>query len=441
MLSKQEYRRALATRHPFWDMLSPAVVKQRIDQLLTAPDCEALVHALPPVEYAVLLKEAPEMRPQLLQLGQPQQIRTVLDIDCWNKDTLQSPRVLAWLEDLQRSGVESFVRTVRELDIELLLAFLRNHIRVQGALPSEEDAEPQQYNETLTNELYRVEFLLPEDTLNTRIQQLLQFTRLADLDLYYVLMQGVMSEQESELHEWAYRWKSGRLQDEGFLDYYDALETYRLVDLEQVTPATLDPLQAPGVPESAEETGLVPSYAWSLTPSGSFLDRALANDFPLETLERLCWEMVYLCNRELVYDQVDYGEASAVQSSLRRVHAYVNVGLEHLSGSHATQLPLILVRHPLQFIYQVGFTLVMRLFQRAHRLRHHLAHTIGIRRALPSLAHCVCEGLLQHSPQFFEGLAQPEAQGYRGFLHLQDIALVDPILQHLETDPTYRLDG
>ena len=111
MLSEKEYRRALTMRYPFWDMLSPAVVKRRIDQLLAAPDCEALIHALPPVEYAVLLKEAPEMRPQLLQLGQPQQIRTVLDLDCWYKDTLQSPRVLAWLEDLQRSGVESFAES------------------------------------------------------------------------------------------------------------------------------------------------------------------------------------------------------------------------------------------------------------------------------------------------------------------------------------------
>jgi hypothetical protein len=381
------------------------------------------------------------MRPQLLQLGQPEQIRTVLDLDCWYKDTLQSPRVLEWLEDLQRSGVESFVRTVRELDIELLLAFLRHHIRVQGAVPLEEDPEPQQYDETLANELYRVEFLRPEDTLNNRIHQLLRFTRIADLDLYHALMQGVMWEQESELHEWAYRWKSGRLQDEGFLDYYDAVETYRLVDLEHVTQAISASPHSPGIPESAEETGLVPSYAWSLTPSGSFLDQALASDFSPETLARLCWEMVYLCNRELVYHQVDFGEAPAVQTTLRRVHAYVNIGLEYLSGSHPTQLPSIMVRHPLQFIYQVGFTLVMRLFQRAHRLRHHLGHTPGIRRALPSLAHCVCEGLLQHAPQFFEGLAQPEGQGYRDFLHLQDIDLVDPILQHLETDPTYRLAG
>ena len=43
-------------------------------------------------------------------------------------------------------------------------------------------------------------------------------------------MQGIMWSVQSELEEWAYRWKSGRLQDDGFPDYYDALAAYRIVD-------------------------------------------------------------------------------------------------------------------------------------------------------------------------------------------------------------------
>ena len=39
------------------------------------------------------------------------------------------------------------------------------------------------------------------------------------------------------------------------------------------------PLELPGVPASAEESGRVPSYAWSLTPSGSLLAQALRGDF------------------------------------------------------------------------------------------------------------------------------------------------------------------
>ncbi len=439
MLTEQDYRNALVTRHHFWNALSPTVVRQRIDQLLFSPDCEALVQALSPVEYIVLLKEAPEMRPQLLQLAQPQQIRLVLDLDCWHKDTLQGTRLMEWLEELQRSGVEVFAQVLRELDLEMLIVFLRQYIRVHGALPPEEEDEPKHYDEVLANELYRIEFVEPENALNARVYSLLKFMRLADLDLYYHLMQGAMWEQDNELQEQAYRWKSGRLQDEGFADYYETLETYLMVDLERVVPAPTTLLSSPGIPESVAGSGLVPSYAWSLTPPGSLLAQALANDFSAETLERICWEMVYLCNGAFVYDQVDFGTAAAVRTSLQRVHARLNIGIGYLSGGHTQQLAHLLTKYALQFIYQVGFTLVMRLHQRANRIHLHLTRTTGVRRALPGMAHYVLAGLLHRHPQFFEGLAEPAEMGYRDFLSVQDTALVDPILQQLETDPTYRL--
>ncbi len=437
MLTEQDYRQALVTRHPFWQALSPTVVKQRIEQLLTAPDAAALVQALSPVEYTILLKEAPEMRPQLLQLTQPEQVRTVLDLDCWNKDTLDSPRLLAWLEDLQHSGTEVFAHTLQVLDAELLVAFIRQHLRVDAALPAEEEDEPKHYDEALTNELYRTEFLVLDSPVNDRVQRLLSFLRLADLDLYHHLMQAAMWEQDTELVEWAYRWKSGRLQDEGFPDYFEALETYQIVDIAQLAPESATALSSPGLPESAEASGLIPSYAWSLTPSGSSLDDAMTGEFAADTLERLCWEMVALCNREFVYDQTDFADAIAVRASLSRVHAYLNIGLEYLRGQNTQRLSPLLMQHSLQFIYQVGFTLVMHLSQRTAQLQHDMTRATGVRRALPSLAQYVFEGLLQKHPQFFEGLAWPAEMGYRDFCSLHDVMLVEPVLRQIETNPAY----
>lgn len=439
MLTEHDYRRALVTRHPFWQALSPTVVKQRLEQLLTAPNGAQLVQALSPVEYTIFLKEAPEMRLQLLQLAQPEQIRTVLDLDCWHKDTLQGPRVLEWLEDLQRSGVDVFAQTLLALDPEMLIAFLRQYIRVNASLPLEEEDEPPTYDEVMANELYHVSFIDPENPLNDRIRRLLHVLRLADLDIYHRLMQGAMWEQDSELTEWAYRWKSGRLQDEGFLDYYDALESYTMVDLEHLGAATPTPPASPGQPESATVSGLVPSYIWSLTPSGSLLEQALTSEFSAQTLERLCWEMLYLCNRELIYDQVDFGDAAAVRMSLQRVHAYLNIGIEYLSRNDTRQLQPLLSEYALQFICQVGFTLVMRLHQRAYRLQHHLNSTVGVPRAVPGLVRHVLDGLLQRPPQFFAGLSQPGEPGHRTFLHVHDVILTAPVLQQIETDPLYCL--
>ncbi|MBM3223786.1 MAG: hypothetical protein FJZ47_08310, partial [Candidatus Tectomicrobia bacterium] len=395
MAASPDYRTTLVAPHAFWTTLSPTQIRQRIEHILAVPDSAALVQALSPVEYTVLLKTAVDMRPVLLQLGQPEQIRTVLDLDCWHKDTLQSHRVLEWLEALQQSGEEIFISTLLALDGELLSVVLRRHIRVDAALASEEEDEPMPYDEVLSNELYRIAFLDPDSPVNEQVAEFLRVLRLHDLDLYHRLMQEVMWAQEGDLEELAYRWKTGRLQDEGIPDYYEALESYHVVDLETVQTPVATSLTSPGIPASAEESGLVPSYAWGLTPSGSLLAEALRSEFSADTLERLCWEMVALCNKAIALDQVDFADTTAVRMSLGRVHAYVNIGLEYLSGQERSACAVLLTQRPLLAISQVGFTLSMRLRQRAISLQVHLNRATGVRRALPGTARHVLDGLLQ----------------------------------------------
>ena len=438
MATEEKYRNALVYRQPFWEFLSPTVIKQRIEQMLTAPDSAAAVQALSPVEFALLLKEAPETRAVLLALAHPEQCRTVLDLDCWEKDTLRSARVVEWLAELQRSGPDVFQGVLAVLDIEMLILTFRRYIRVHAALPTEEEPEPSPYDEVFANELYRIEFVAPDNVWNEAIGRLVQALRLTDLDIYHSLMQGVMWGQDSELEEWAYRWKSGRLQDEGFPEYYEAIETYRLVDLEQplITPGGS---AAPGMPESAEVSGAVPSYAWGLTRAGSLLDIAITSNLSLAIEERLCWEMVYLCNRELVIDQVDYAALPAVRASLARVHAYINLGLEYLRDTGKQPPTVLLTAYSLQSIYQIGLTLSLRLHQRALRVHARLQGTMGLRRALSGLAHRVVEGLLSRPPQCFEGAISPGETGYRDFMLLQDITRIDAILTAVEYDPAYDL--
>ena len=154
MLTEQDYRKALSSRHPFWATLSPHTIQQRINQILSMPDSQTAVQALSALEYTIFLKTSPETRPALLELAHPQQIRTVLDLDCWDKGNLRSRQVLTWLEELQRSGNDVLANTLRTLDVELLTAAFRNHLRIHAALPFEEEDEPVSYDEIIANELY-----------------------------------------------------------------------------------------------------------------------------------------------------------------------------------------------------------------------------------------------------------------------------------------------
>lgn len=439
MLTEQDYRNALSSRQPFWVTLSPHAIQQRVHQLLSMPDSKAAVQALSAVEYAIFLKSSPETRPALLELAHPHQIRTALDLDCWDRDNLNTRQVIAWLGEFQRSGEKVLTNALMTLDIELLTAAFRNHLRIHATLPFEEEDEPINYDEIIANELYRIEFLDEEDSVNERIQRLLGALRRSSLDFYHNLMQNIMWGQDREAEEWAYRWKSGRLQDEGFPDYYDALETYHLVNLEHPLPDSTERPSAPGLPEGIETSGIIPTYTWGLTPSGSILDKLLTDDLPPETQERLCGEMVFLCNRELVIDQVDFTYAQAIQNSLSRVHAYLNLGFEYLHSNGAQQLSALLMATSLQSVFAIGFTLSMRLHQQALHIQSHLNHTAGVRRAVPSLARQVLNGLLHRTPQFFKGLESPGAMSFRHFSHVQDIMLVGPILSSLEQDHAYGL--
>ena len=150
--------------------------------------------------------------------------------------------------------------------------------------------------------------------------------------------------------------------------------------------------------------------------------------------------MVSLCNKAFVLDQVDFANIAAVRTSLERVHAYVNIGLAYLSHSRTEQLVPLLTTRSLPSICQVGFSLSMRLHQRALHLQMHLNCAAGVRRALPELARHVVDGLLHTgTPLFFGGLESPGETAYRDFLHLQDIHAVDVVLYALEHDPAYRL--
>ena len=144
--------------------------------------------------------------------------------------------------------------------------------------------------------------------------------------------------------------------------------------------------------------------------------------------------MVGLCNRELIIDQVDFADAAAIKGSLRRVHATVNLGLEYLCSLRSQPPDGLLREHSLHAICQTGITLIVGLRQRANRIQTHLNRTPGTRRALQGLVQQVVAGLLQPHAQFFAELASPAASGYRDFLNLQDVGLVDGVLRELEND-------
>ena len=148
--------------------------------------------------------------------------------------------------------------------------------------------------------------------------QLLNALYSQDLDFSRKILVGTRGELDAELEEQAYRWRSGRMADLGFTDYYEALEVYREIDPASVrlggTPA---PRVRPLVDEGEAPSLRIPSALVEKLASGSPFARAIAGVTSPEELANLNAALVALSNRVLAADRVTPGDDEAVGGRAR----------------------------------------------------------------------------------------------------------------------------
>src|SRR5687768_18603904 len=72
-----------------------------------------------------------------------------------------------------------------------------------------------------------------EDTQRTT-QRIVEDLYRADADLARHTIMAARSEPPAELEEMSYRWRSSRLADLGYVDFYEALDLFRPLDADKV---------------------------------------------------------------------------------------------------------------------------------------------------------------------------------------------------------------
>src|SRR5262245_1457208 len=77
----------------------------------------------------------------LLALAAPEQIRDMLDLDCWRKDALDNRRVVAWLMLLDEAGSGKLAEWALHTDIELLVLLVMRHLEVVRKADVEEEPD------------------------------------------------------------------------------------------------------------------------------------------------------------------------------------------------------------------------------------------------------------------------------------------------------------
>ena len=326
--------------------LSQLPPRQRLEALVHGPEARALVRAMPSEQlYATVAEVGLADAAEAVQLASPAQFQALVDLGGWKKDALDPQATLEWLRAARGDDAEEALRKVHVLDLEVLEAMLRALTRVHD-LEATPDPEVSHVTLDSADGHYRIE-LLVEGPEQAALRALLIDLMAEDPLGFSRLMEAVRWEVPSELEETALRFRWARLSDLGFPDPESAAGLYSQVPIPEQK----------GVPAALAVRG---SRANLITSALAGLDA--------EELQAAEEELRGVYNAALVADGADPGDLQAFQASAERARDTLGLGLELLTGGDPARATEVLRETPLRRIFQIGFSLGLRLKHRADRL-------------------------------------------------------------------------
>ena len=357
---------------------------------------------------------------ELLELCSPEQVREVLDLEIWQVDRIKGSEALDWIHFLSTLSHEVAMRHIRGLDVELLgwllLRWCRIYLVEDGNFPD----EPEGVGWTSPDNWFVAEILAHNQGQSDQIIDLLNRLYSDDPNEARRLLQNLLWELPTELEEWSYRWRSGRLEDLGFADPQASLLIYTYLDPGAVT-----------LEERTEDRGLradnepVQHTGGALTvlrddPGESFWTRATTAMPDGEERERISRALLTLANFALAADRVPPADTEAAGRSMADLHHRLSLGLEHLCRGDVALASAALGNIALMRLARVGHSLALDLRRDLLGLQREgkLGHGPGSAARLDAPLRRQISGLLRPRPRFLD----PETGAHRAFRTLEELA-------------------
>lgn len=337
---------------------------RRADALLSEPDAEQLIPRLPVQELYYAIKEVGlDDARELVALASPEQVRGFLDLDVWERDHLDDGRMREWLDALVEAGPLKVKQAIEALDPEVVALYLQRQCKVYDLSLGDVPPEVPEGHYYPTPDSFFLLDVLPGGEAGKSLERLIDWLYRADLELARNVVMSAKWELGSDLEEHSYRWRSGRMADLGYADYYEALSVYAYLDPQSVT---LEENTAEATPPPEPAT-LPVQLADAFDEKGLFA-RALATFTDLGEIERLQGLLMVLINKAMAADLVQPGDVAGAQQTLERAVSYLDLGLEFLARSGAAQeagsverAGRALRQVALERIFRVGVSLTLKL--------------------------------------------------------------------------------
>ena len=393
---------------------------RRIEALLSLDDAPAAIAALTPTEIFELVHEVGfEDAQALLEYATPAQYQGCFDLDGWTKDSLEVAPLKPWLASLIDLGFEKVGQVWAHLDAELRALILQRVVIVYDTTLEEGPAEDNDGMIMPTPDRFFLLELTGDEDTQRLVQQLVEDLYRADPDLARHTIMSARSEPAAELEESSYRWRSSRLADLGYVDFYEALDLFRPLDADKVKIG-----EGSQDRHVAEEPSSLPLAVAEEVMGRSFLARALAAIDDPEEAERLEAGLMLLVNKVLAAGRAKPGQAEVVRRGALYATATVSLGLEVISRGDLERAKSALASIGLSRLFRVGYTVTTKLARLAQALAARSV-TAG------SPAKELVAGLCSPRPLFSRVADEPPTLGMRPFESQADLRRAGEILTGL----------
>ncbi|HET6421555.1 MAG TPA: DUF6178 family protein [Geobacteraceae bacterium] len=386
---------------------------EKMDRIISDPEAEKIIKTFSPQEMYWLIKEVGENDSlEIIKLSTHEQTIFSLDMECWKKDEFVTEKFYEWLGYLLEGGEKKIIELLTCLDMEFLTLCLLKTITVGGGIGEFATKEEVDFNWDHTfDNCYFISYR------NANYAPLLG--RLIDIifrnnhPLYLALMESLRHEIASEMEELNYQLRSGRLGDLGFPAYEDAVSIYAYLD-----------------PSTYTRTEGVKHKLGADTNPAKFPIYVSGDSLLKEVLlkvgsEELSAEFNNLVNNAIVAETTAAPDMEHFQTILERVHGYLNIALEFLSGNNSDEACAIFETEPLKKLFQLGRSLILPLRKTAGKLlMEDNNFSYAANRALL--------GLKANHPKFYRGMDADMADGYREFGSIDDIRKYEVFLNELK---------
>ena len=394
--------------------------EQAMEKILDSKHPHALVHSFVEQDFYFLINEiGPEDCTPLLAMASQSQWEYILDMEIWNQDRIQTGDMSRWLYLLFNADPKRLIQWFLTEKTETIEFYLHKFLNIVIRL---HDQDPSEFGDgffTLDDTFY-IRFVDPEDepypeTLSKEIRH--QFLgrfleKLADYD--FIQYQKVLLETihvlPAETENEAYRLRTVRLAEKGFLPFSEAVGVYQPMTREEIEKKMDQWSRGIKKPEDIFLYRIrSPLMQSELTRDRKdIFSRSLKSISINDILPFVESEFAALCNQIISADRKPVQNREHLREVVKKACGYLGIGLEYLSGLEQKMTPgqmaAVIERYPLHWIFRAGYGRVMGLKWRVQKWQHNSwYHSKGLPLTFwDEIKMGILGGLLIKRPLFFD---------------------------------------